>query len=138
MQADITRTQAQATSDAQQILACGGTTTTQLQDGKSVQVVTPNPNNRCSAPPLTAEILQYSYIQALRDLVNSPNSSTVILGGGTGAAPIIQVPGATGRHHQHDHGPQLALIPAPAAAGLHVLHDAGRLGTARRRPCPRW
>jgi regulator of protease activity HflC (stomatin/prohibitin superfamily) len=87
--ADITRTQAQATSDAQQILACGGTTSQQVRDGQTVTVVTPNPNDRCAAPPLTAEILQYSYIQALRDLVNSPNSSTVILGSGNGTPQIV-------------------------------------------------
>lgn len=92
VQADITRTQAQATSDAQQILACGGTTTSEVRDGATVDVVRPNPNDRCAAPPLTAEILQYSYIQALRDLVNSPNNSTVILGGANGTSPVIQVP----------------------------------------------
>jgi len=89
--ADITRTQAQATSDAQQILACGGTTTTQIQDGQSVPVVTPNPNDRCAAPPLTAEILQYSYIQALRDIGKSTNNSTVIIGGNS--TPLVNVPG---------------------------------------------
>ncbi len=52
-----------------------------MRDGATVQVVTPNPNDRCAAPPLTSEILEYSYIQALRDIANSPNNSTVILGG---------------------------------------------------------
>jgi len=96
VQADITRTQAQATSDAQQILACGGTSSTEVRDGQTVTVVKPNSNDQCAAPPLTAEILQYSYIQALRDLVNSPNNSTVILGGTNGnGVPLINVPGAT-------------------------------------------
>ena len=90
--ADITRTQAQATSDAQQILACGGTTTSEVRDGATVQVVRPNPNGQCAAPPLTAEILEYSYIQALRDIANSQNSSTVILGGGSGTSPQIVLP----------------------------------------------
>jgi regulator of protease activity HflC (stomatin/prohibitin superfamily) len=95
--ADITRTQAQATSDAQQILACGGTTTTKVQDGQTVEVATPNPNDRCAAPPLTTEILEYSYIQALRDIANSPNNSTVIIGGGAngGGTPLINVPSVT-------------------------------------------
>jgi regulator of protease activity HflC (stomatin/prohibitin superfamily) len=96
IQADTTRTQAQATSDAQQILACGGTSTTEVRDGQNVTVVKPNPNDRCQAPPLTEEILEYSYIQALRDLVNSPNNSTVVLGGsGQNGVPLINVPGAT-------------------------------------------
>ena len=95
VQADITRTQAQATSDAQQILACGGTSSTEVRDGQTVTVVKPNSNDQCAAPPLTAEILQYSYIQALRDLVNSPNNSTVILGSGSGSTPQIVVPTPT-------------------------------------------
>ncbi|MGZ4706506.1 MAG: prohibitin family protein [Acidimicrobiales bacterium] len=90
--ADITRTQAQATSDAQQILACGGTTTSEVRDGSTVQVVKPNSNDQCAAPPLTSEILEYSYIQALRDIANSQNSSTVILGGGSGTSPQIVLP----------------------------------------------
>lgn len=91
-QADIQRITAQATSDAQKILACGATVQSN-QDGTPGAVV-PNPNDRCDAPKLTQEILQYSYIQALREIGKS-NNTTVVLG--TGSSPVVQVPtpGAT-------------------------------------------
>ncbi len=91
--ADITRTQAQATSDAQQILACGGTTTTEVQRRHDGQGRHSQPERPLRRSPADHGDPQYSYIQALRDLVNSPNSSTVILGGGNGSAtPQIVVP----------------------------------------------
>ena len=77
--ADITRINAKAQSDAQLIVACGGTSNTVTQNGIQVQVVTPNPNSVCKSPQLTSNELTYQYIQAIRDLVNSKNNVTVIL-----------------------------------------------------------
>jgi len=77
--ADITRINAKAQSDAQIIVACGGTAKTENQNGVTVEVVTPNPAGVCQAPPLTTNELTYQYIQAIRDLLNSKNNVTVIL-----------------------------------------------------------
>ena len=42
--------------------------------------MTPNPTGVCQAPLLTENELTYQYIQAIRDLINSKNNVTVILG----------------------------------------------------------
>lgn len=92
--ADITRINAKAQSDAQIIVACGGSSKTVNQDGVNVQVVTPNPAGVCQAPPLTSNELTYQYIQAIRDLVNSKNNVTVILNP-NGSIPLT-LPTGTG------------------------------------------
>lgn len=92
-QADITRVQAQATADAQQLLACGGTVKEIVQGDQKVATVVPNPTTDCQPAPLSAEELQYAYIQALKEIVGSDGSSTVILpGGGSSSPPIISLP----------------------------------------------
>ena len=73
--ADITRIQALATADSQQILACGGKAATVRKNGVDVQTVVPNPLTACSQSQLTPAYLQYTYIQALKQLVTSPNAS---------------------------------------------------------------
>jgi regulator of protease activity HflC (stomatin/prohibitin superfamily) len=92
-QAEITRVEALATADSQQILACGG----QLQsveqaDGTLVLKVVPNPIDQCSQAQLTPAYLQFTYIQALKALVNSPNNSTIILPFDQALTPLINVP----------------------------------------------
>jgi regulator of protease activity HflC (stomatin/prohibitin superfamily) len=79
LQADITRINAKAQSDAQLIVACGGTATTETKNDVTVEVVTPNPTGTCVAPQLNSNELTYQYIQAIRDLINSKNNVTVIL-----------------------------------------------------------
>jgi regulator of protease activity HflC (stomatin/prohibitin superfamily) len=91
--ADITRVDAIATADAQQILACGGETITVERDGKQVQVIAPKPIERCSQAQLTPAYLQFTYIQALKQLVNSPNNSTIILPFDQNLTPLIDVSG---------------------------------------------
>jgi regulator of protease activity HflC (stomatin/prohibitin superfamily) len=90
--AEITRVEAIATADAQQILACGGETATIERDGKQVQVIVPKPIDRCSQAQLTPQYLQFTYIQALKQLVDSPNNSTIILPFDENLTPLLNVP----------------------------------------------
>lgn len=93
-QAEITRVDALATANSEQILACGGQLQTVEQaDGTTIQVVVPNPLDQCSETLLTPAYLQFNYIQALRALVNSPNSSTIILPFDQALTPLIDVTG---------------------------------------------
>ena len=68
-QADITRIQALATADSQQILACGGVAQTIVRNGARVSTVVPNPLTECNQSQLTPAYLQFTYIQALKQLV---------------------------------------------------------------------
>jgi regulator of protease activity HflC (stomatin/prohibitin superfamily) len=86
--ADITRINAKAQSDAQIIVACGGTAKTEKRNGIDVAIVTPNPTGLCQADKLTSNELTYQYIQAIRDLINSKNNVTVILQNPNGNNPI--------------------------------------------------
>jgi regulator of protease activity HflC (stomatin/prohibitin superfamily) len=91
--ADITRIQALATADSQQILACGGVAKEVKEaDGTTRQSVVPNPISSCTQAQLTPQYLQFSYIQALKQLVNSPNNSTIILPFDKNLTPLLQVP----------------------------------------------
>ncbi len=92
--AAIQRITALATAQAQQIVACGGTSTATKVAGQSTPDAIPNPSNACQAPLLTEQELEYSYIQALRDLINSPNPPTIILGGN--GTPVVQLPQTSG------------------------------------------
>jgi regulator of protease activity HflC (stomatin/prohibitin superfamily) len=93
-QAEITRVEALATADSQQILACGGRLETVEQaDGTIVLKVVPNPIDECSQAQLTPAYLQFTYIQALKALVNSPNNSTIILPFDQALTPLINVSG---------------------------------------------
>jgi regulator of protease activity HflC (stomatin/prohibitin superfamily) len=89
--ADITRVEALATADSQQILACGGIVSTVEKNGKQVKVVTPRPVDQCSQAQLTPQYLQYTYIQALKQLVDSPNNSTIILPFDQELTPLLNV-----------------------------------------------
>ena len=94
-QADIKRVEAHATADAQQILACGGEVMSVERDGRTINVVVPNPIDRCSQAQLTPQYLQFTYIQALKELVNSPNNSTIILPFDQNLTPLLNIPGNT-------------------------------------------
>jgi prohibitin 1 len=92
--ADVARIQALATADAQQILACGGEAATKTRNGRRVATVTPNPITECSQAQLSPEYLQFTYIQALTQLVNAPNRSTIILPFDQNLTPLVNVGGA--------------------------------------------
>jgi regulator of protease activity HflC (stomatin/prohibitin superfamily) len=92
-QADITRIQALATADSQQILACGGVAQTIVRDDQQVSTVVPNPLTRCSQSQLTPAYLQFTYIQALKQLVSSPNNTTLILPFDKNLTPLLNVGG---------------------------------------------
>ena len=90
--ADITRIQALATADSQQILACGGVSQNVKEaDGVTRESVIPNPVTSCSQAQLTPQYLQFTYIQALKQLVNSPNNSTIILPFDKNLTPLLNV-----------------------------------------------
>jgi len=93
--ADITRIQALATADSQQILACGGRTQNVRRAGQVGLTVIPNAISDCSQSQLTPAYLQFTYIQALKQLVNSPNNSTIILPFDKNLTPLLNV-GNTG------------------------------------------
>ena len=78
--ADITRINAKAQSDAQLIVACGGTAKIGDQAAARSQIVTPNPSRRLPGAAADQNELTYQYIQAIRDLINSKNNVTMILG----------------------------------------------------------
>jgi regulator of protease activity HflC (stomatin/prohibitin superfamily) len=93
--AQITRTNAAGTADAQQILACGSTVREDVVDGTTVQVYVPNTAENCNPAQLSPEVLQYNYIQMLREVLSS-GGNTVILGGDSAAGaggvnPVINV-----------------------------------------------
>lgn len=91
--ADITRIQALATADSQQILACGGVAQdVKKLDGTTRKTVVPNPINACTQAQLTPQYLQFTYLQALKQLVNSPNASTIILPFDKNLTPLLNVP----------------------------------------------
>jgi prohibitin 1 len=94
IEAEITRVDAKATADSQQILACGGEATQAEDDrGTSRTVVEPNAVEACSQAQLTPAYLQWSYIQALQSLVDSPNNSTVILPFDENLTPLLDLSG---------------------------------------------
>jgi len=93
--AEITRVEAMATADGQQILACGGEIDTVERDGKQVEAIIPKSVERCSQAQLTPQYLQYFYIQALKELVDSPNNSTIILPMDQELTPLLNVPSGT-------------------------------------------
>jgi len=90
--ADITRIQALATADSQQILACGGKAATVPRNGLVAQTVIPNSIGNCSQAQLTPAYLQFTYIQALKQLVTSQNATTIILPFDKNLTPLLSVP----------------------------------------------
>jgi prohibitin 1 len=91
-QADITRIQALATADTQQILACGGSAATLSRNGQEVQTVIPNPLDKCSQAQLTPAYLQFTYIQALKQLASSGSTTTLVLPFDKNLTPLITLP----------------------------------------------
>lgn len=94
-QADITRIQALATADTQQILACGGSAATLMRNNQEVQTVIPNPLDKCSQAQLTPAYLQFTYIQALKQLASSQNTTTLVLPFDKNLTPLITLPSGT-------------------------------------------
>jgi regulator of protease activity HflC (stomatin/prohibitin superfamily) len=94
-QADITRIQALATADTQQILACGGSAATLMRNNQEVQTVIPTPLDKCSQAQLTPAYLQFTYIQALKQLASSNNTTTLVLPFDKNLTPLITLPSGT-------------------------------------------
>lgn len=94
-QADITRIQALATADSQQILACGGVKQTVVRDGAQVSIVVPNPLTRCTQSQFTTAYLQFTYIQALKQLATSQTNTTLVLPFDKNLTPLLNVGGAS-------------------------------------------
>lgn len=90
-EAEKQRISAKGLADAEQIIKCGATTTTQTNDkGEQVTVATPKEGASCENN-LTPEYLQYQYIQSLKSLVDSPNNSTVILPFDQNLTPLLNL-----------------------------------------------
>jgi regulator of protease activity HflC (stomatin/prohibitin superfamily) len=97
--AQITRTNAAGTADAQQILACGSTTRQEVVDGNTVEVFVPNTNENCNPAQLTPEVLQYNYIQMLREVLQGDGNTIILsndsVAGAGGVNPVVNVGPAT-------------------------------------------
>jgi regulator of protease activity HflC (stomatin/prohibitin superfamily) len=90
-QADIVRIQAQATSDQERIVQCGGHIGQITVDGKQVSTIVPNDPDKCNGLGLTNAFLQYAYIQALNNLATTGKATTIIVP--KDLSPVITVPG---------------------------------------------
>ena len=90
-QAEIRRIQAQAVSDEERIVQCGGHIGTIKVNDKDVQTIVPNAPDQCNNLGLTNAYLEYAYIQALNNLATS-GKGTFIVGNGTSPVPVIPVP----------------------------------------------
>ncbi len=90
-QADIQRIQALGTADAQTITTCGGVATKILRNGKQVSTVVPNPLTNCNVSQFTNAYLQFTYIQALQQLANSPNNTTLVLPFDQNLTPLLNL-----------------------------------------------
>lgn len=90
-QAEIARVDAQGKADAQQIISCGGHAVV-ADDGSSH--VVPNVGDTCQHN-LSAEYLQYLYIQSLQAMVGSPNHSTLILPFDQNLTPLLNLDGGS-------------------------------------------
>ena len=94
-------------------------------------MVTPNPTGVCQAPLLTSRRAdRTSYIQALRDLINSTNNVTVILNP-NGSIPLDDPDVA--RLDQHDRPPSSGDHRPPGRRSLRSRPWRRR----RRRACRR-
>lgn len=91
--AETTKTEAQAASDADQIIRCGAevSTSTQMINGKetTVQVVTPKTNEECENK-LNEQVLTTKWYDVLRSL--GANGNLVVVLPEDGTAPIINLP----------------------------------------------
>ncbi len=89
-QAEIVKIQAQATSQQEQIVQCGGHLGTITLNGKPVQTIVPNAPGQCNSLGLTTAFLQYAYIQALNNLATTGKATTIIVP--KDLSPIVTVP----------------------------------------------
>ena len=90
-QADISRFQALATADSQQIVACGGRVQKVLRDGREISTVVPNPLTECNQTQLTPQYLQFTYIQALQQLATSKSNTTLVLPFDQNLTPLLNL-----------------------------------------------
>ncbi len=131
-QANIRRVEAHATADSQQILACGGEVQEVVRDGRTVNVVVPKPIERCSQAQLTPQYLQFTYIQALKELVNSPNNSTIILPFDENLTPLLNVGGSSTPIATAPPSTTAPIDHCPVAPPDVVIARVGSRRTARR------
>jgi regulator of protease activity HflC (stomatin/prohibitin superfamily) len=90
-QADILRIQAQATSDQERIVQCGGHLgTITVSGGQKIQTIVPNAADQCNGLGLTNAFLQYAYIQALNNLATTGKGTTIIVP--KDLSPVVTVP----------------------------------------------
>jgi len=90
-QAEITRIQAQATADGQQIIKCGSHDVPDKSAPGGYDVV-PNTGTDCQNQ-LTTQYLQWFYIKMLDDTAKSPNHDTIVIPSGQTVTPLIDTSG---------------------------------------------
>ena len=91
-QAEIRRIQAQAVSDEERIVQCGGHLGTIKVNDKDVQTIVPNAPDQCNSLGLTNAYLEYAYIQALNNLATSGKATFIVGNGERSPLPVIPVP----------------------------------------------
>ncbi len=96
IQAEITKTDAQASADADQIIRCGATVTSEdrVLDGKTttVSIVTPKSNAECENR-LNEQVLATKWFDTIKQ--SSAQGNLIIMAPADGSAPIINVPAPT-------------------------------------------
>ena len=91
-QAEIRRIQAQAVSDEERIVQCGGHLGTIKVNDKDVQTIVPNAPDQCNNLGLTNAYLEYAYIQAINNLATSGKATVIVGSNGSSPLPVITVP----------------------------------------------
>jgi regulator of protease activity HflC (stomatin/prohibitin superfamily) len=89
-QADIARIQALGAAEASAIAQCGGKVVAGKVGGEATLTVVPN----CANPGLSNAYLEFTYIQALKQLTSSPGTNTVVLPFDKNLTPVINVGGS--------------------------------------------
>lgn len=87
-EAEIKRVEAQGVADSEQIIKCGATLV--KKDDGTFNVV-PKEGAACE-DNLTQAYLQYQYIQALKELVDAPNNSTIVIPSDQSLTPLLPLP----------------------------------------------
>ncbi len=90
-EAEKRRIEAKGIADAEQIIRCGAVIVEKEQDGATIEVAEAKSGESCEER-LTPAYLQYQYIQALRELVDAPNNSTIVIPFDSNLTPLLNLP----------------------------------------------
>lgn len=90
-EAEKRRIEAKGIADAEQIIRCGAVIVEKERDGTTIEVAEAKSGESCEER-LTPAYLQYQYIQALRELVDAPNNSTIVIPFDSNLTPLLNLP----------------------------------------------